>query len=277
MTSTDREALVALFRSTGGAGWGQKGNWGTDSDLATWDGVRVHGQGHIPQLADLGALQSLHLFNNKLKGPIPPELGNLAELKELLLWTNQLSGGIPEELGNLTALTHLWLNGNSLEGPIPPELGKLAALKELSLSSNHLSGPIPPELGNLGALIKLRLAGNELAGSIPPELGKLAALRWLDLRNNHLTGEKTFCASFRLNPADALAGHISEEKKYAVSIMCSKEQSAHSFVITFLTSVLVFAKNQRPQVGKSSQLLGYWPWTNQKQRSGETNQECMDG
>ncbi|CAN0352184.1 unnamed protein product, partial [Ectocarpus sp. 6 AP-2014] len=36
MISTDREALVALFRSTGGAGWRRRDNWDTDADLATW-------------------------------------------------------------------------------------------------------------------------------------------------------------------------------------------------------------------------------------------------
>ncbi|CAM9896761.1 unnamed protein product, partial [Ectocarpus sp. 8 AP-2014] len=45
MSSTDREALIALFRSIGGAGWMQRDNWDTDAVLATWYGVEVNDQG----------------------------------------------------------------------------------------------------------------------------------------------------------------------------------------------------------------------------------------
>ncbi|CAN0020530.1 unnamed protein product, partial [Ectocarpus sp. 12 AP-2014] len=50
MASTDREALVALFRSTGGAGWWRRGNWDTDAAIATWDGVNVNDQGRVVKL-----------------------------------------------------------------------------------------------------------------------------------------------------------------------------------------------------------------------------------
>ncbi|CAM9789641.1 unnamed protein product [Ectocarpus sp. 8 AP-2014] len=59
MASTDREALIALFRSTGGAGWRRRGNWGTDAELATWDGVEVNVQGRVVELG---------LANNNLQG-----------------------------------------------------------------------------------------------------------------------------------------------------------------------------------------------------------------
>ncbi|CAM9549434.1 unnamed protein product [Ectocarpus sp. 12 AP-2014] len=41
MSSEDRAALVALFRSTGGTHWKRKKNWGTDADLSKWYGVYV--------------------------------------------------------------------------------------------------------------------------------------------------------------------------------------------------------------------------------------------
>lgn len=50
MASTDRAALLALIRSTGGAKWGNKDNWGTDADLSRWYGVRVNHQGRVVQL-----------------------------------------------------------------------------------------------------------------------------------------------------------------------------------------------------------------------------------
>ncbi|CAN0296333.1 unnamed protein product [Ectocarpus fasciculatus] len=59
MASTDREALVALFHSTGGPGWTRRGNWDTDAALATWEGVEVNDQGRVV---------SLKLVNNNLQG-----------------------------------------------------------------------------------------------------------------------------------------------------------------------------------------------------------------
>ncbi|CAM9791799.1 unnamed protein product [Ectocarpus sp. 8 AP-2014] len=63
MASTDREALIALFRSTGGAGWERRDNWDTDAVLATWDGVEVNDQGRVVGL-DLSSnnLQGLQEF-----------------------------------------------------------------------------------------------------------------------------------------------------------------------------------------------------------------------
>jgi hypothetical protein len=50
-------------------------------------------------------LEYLHLYWNRLSGPVPPEIGNLTSLQELYLHCNQLSGEIPSELVNLTNLS----------------------------------------------------------------------------------------------------------------------------------------------------------------------------
>ena len=59
MASTDRVALGALFRSTGGESWNRKDNWMTDAELATWHGVDVDDQGRIVALG---------LSTNNLRG-----------------------------------------------------------------------------------------------------------------------------------------------------------------------------------------------------------------
>ncbi|CAN0416904.1 unnamed protein product, partial [Ectocarpus sp. 8 AP-2014] len=51
MPSTDREVLVALFRSTGGARWRHRDNWDTDAAIATWHGVEVNDQGRVVNLS----------------------------------------------------------------------------------------------------------------------------------------------------------------------------------------------------------------------------------
>lgn len=59
MASTDRDVLVVLFRSNGGAGWLRKDNWDTDAELAKWHSVRVNREGRVAKI---------HLNNHKLKG-----------------------------------------------------------------------------------------------------------------------------------------------------------------------------------------------------------------
>ncbi|CAB1109342.1 unnamed protein product [Ectocarpus sp. CCAP 1310/34] len=50
MASTDREALITLFRSAGGARWFRRNNWLTSDGLATWYGVEVNDQGRVVKL-----------------------------------------------------------------------------------------------------------------------------------------------------------------------------------------------------------------------------------
>ena len=160
----DRDALVALYNSTGGAGWKNTTNWLSGRPIGAWYGVttnpagRVIGlslpgnalTGRIPRaLGDLSSLKSLRLEQNRLAGSIPPELGNLSRLEVLSLSDNRLTGSIPAELGDLSELDALWLGGNRLTGLIPPALGNLSSLEILALDDNTLTGPLPRQLGRL--------------------------------------------------------------------------------------------------------------------------------
>lgn len=50
LVALDRDALVALFRATGGASWKRKQNWDTDAELSAWFGVEVNNQGRVVKL-----------------------------------------------------------------------------------------------------------------------------------------------------------------------------------------------------------------------------------
>jgi Leucine-rich repeat (LRR) protein len=176
--STECEALVAFYDSTGGANWSHNDGWNETNMPCSWYGVSCSG-GHV---------SGLDLSDNQLTGSIPTELGNLSNLTRLDLSGNQLTGSIPAELGNLSNLEELWLFYNQLTGTIPTELGNLSNLETLILSSNQLTGSIPTELGNLSNLEELYLSSNQITGSIPTELGNLSKLNWFDLSNNELTG-----------------------------------------------------------------------------------------
>ena len=201
--STDRDALVALYKATDGDSWINNENWLNDKPVSEWYGVTLDVEGRVselvlyenqlrghipPELGNLSNLTVLNLYSNQLSGTIPSDLGNLSDLEVLALSANQLNGSIPPEIGSLSDLQVLALWENKLRGSIPPGLSKLSSLEVLDLSSNQLSGSIPSELSELSGLEWLALSANRLHGSIPPELGNLNNLEWLDLSSNQLSG-----------------------------------------------------------------------------------------
>jgi hypothetical protein len=199
----EREALIALYNSTDGPNWGTNTNWlqpvGTE---CSWYAVTCSA-GHVeslglfdnelrgvipPELAHLSYLQILDLETNHRSGTIPQALGNLSNLTMLILQYNELSGGIPPELGGLPNLVVLALGTNQLSGGIPPQLEDLSSLRFLSLDRNQLSGRVPSWLGNLPNLQGLSLSDNRFNGSIPPQLGNLSNLQDLFMSDNQLSG-----------------------------------------------------------------------------------------
>ena len=175
----DREALVALYRATGGPAWDENENWLSDLPINTWHGVTTNEDGHVTRLT---------LTHNNLSGPLPPDIGDLLHLARLRLTGNALSGPIPPEIGGLSRIRYLSLAENQLEGPIPPEISGLERVDTLYLSINNLSGPIPPEIGALDSLVTLALFKNRLTGPVPASLGNLKRLEDLILSDNRIDG-----------------------------------------------------------------------------------------
>jgi Leucine-rich repeat (LRR) protein len=189
--SSERLALVALFKSTGGpTDWNDTKGW---EDLEEDEEADLAGASGVEELDAEGRVTKLLLNETGLAGPLPGiEIVQLSALMVLSLTDNRLTGVIPAELGQLGALIELCLSHNQLSGSIPAELGQLGALTHLYLHNNQLSGSIPAELGQLEALTHLYLDGNQLSGSIPAELGQLGALTTLYLDGNQLSGQEAF-------------------------------------------------------------------------------------
>ncbi len=197
------DALLALYESTGGAGWTRISNWLTTTTPCSWEGVYC-ATGHVirlilnqnnltgslpPEIGNFPELLTLDLYNNALTGLLPPELGNLVKLNRLVFYNNQFSGGIPPEIGNLVNVDDFNLQLCGLSGPLPPEIGNMTKVTNLGLSENHLTGPLPSTLGNMTSLRELHLGKNAITGPIPPELFSLPNLGVIDLENNALEGE----------------------------------------------------------------------------------------
>ena len=209
--ASDRAALEAIYRATGGDDWTNNTNWLSGAPLEDWYGVevtdgrvtrlrlggwdeavgRVVGNGLTGSLpAELGSLSQLRWLeaagNSGLTGPIPAELGNLANLEFLSLLGNWLTGSIPATLGRVANLERVWFHGNALSGSVPAELGNLRALRILTLGQNMLSGQVPAELGNVTSLRELDLGHTMLDGPLPTSMSRLSALDSLSLAGSGL-------------------------------------------------------------------------------------------
>lgn len=179
--AVEREALIALYNSTNGAGWNNNANWnGAPGTENTWFGITTD--------AGNTTVLEIRLGSNNLTGPLPPEIGNLPNVRIIFLDRNHINGSIPGEIGNLTNLNRLNLLGNDLTGSIPTTIVNLSQITHLSLHGNELSGTIPRQLGLLTTLQYLYLNSNQLNGYIPPEFEYLVNLRRLHLDSNLLRG-----------------------------------------------------------------------------------------
>ena len=190
---TDRAALVAVYRATGGDGWTDNTSWLSAAPLGDWYGVEVNGDGRVTGLRLGGWDETMRKHvGNGLTGSLPHELGTLSHLRWLQIVGNRgLTGTIPVALGRLGGLEGIVLDHNALTGPIPTDLGNLTHLRYLALSSNALSGRLPVELGNLTRLTQLNLGWTMLSGPLPESLTRLSALEWLQLEGSFLCAPDT--------------------------------------------------------------------------------------
>jgi hypothetical protein len=202
ISTTECEALVALYDSTAGDYWFENENWLISTTVDNWFGVTVSGShvtglelinnfivGTLPEeLGDLSELVTLKMNNNQISGSIPSQLGDLSNLEILALEFNQITGSIPQNLENLSMIKELRFAFNELSGGIPVWLGNMTTLENLTLGCNPLGGEIPSVLGDLLNLTGLMLFNTGVTGSIPSELGKLDNLMYMHLNNNQLSG-----------------------------------------------------------------------------------------
>ena len=135
---TDRDALVALYGTTGGPGWTNNNGWLTEAPLRRWSGVEVDAQGRVV---------GLDLSGKGLSGPVPREVGGLSHLERLNLHGNDLAGVIPPELGHLSNLEQLWLSRNGLSGPDSAGAGRSVESVGSVPYLQRAFGPDPPGTG----------------------------------------------------------------------------------------------------------------------------------
>lgn len=168
----DRQVLIALYETMGGAGWtGAK--WDitapltVDNAATKWSGVTV------TNVNGVARVRELKFGGKNLKGPIPSAIGFLSELITIDFNNNnqQLTGTIPPSMGNLANLTNLTLSRSGLTGTIPVEFANLTKLALLQMHTSKFTGPIPAgvfsKMPNLSS-VELRL--NNFTGDLPADM-----------------------------------------------------------------------------------------------------------
>merc|ERR1712199_75719 len=168
----DHDALMTLFKSTGGESWTTSTGWGSSSDMCTWFGVQCQTDGSGTHVI------SVVLPGNGLQGGIPNQLAQLKHLKTLDLSQNSITGNLPTFFDELNQLQYLRLNNNQFTGQLPPFFQNFSYpypnLQEIQLQYNNLTGPIPASM---------------FGPSTEPVFHPAHVLKVLNLRYNGLTGE----------------------------------------------------------------------------------------
>jgi DNA-binding beta-propeller fold protein YncE len=138
---------------------------------------------------------NLHTQTN-LGGPIPSQIGNMGELQLLDLYANKLDGKIPSELGRMTKILNSFrLYSNKLTGQVPTELGLFTLLYKFEINNNKLTGQVPVELSHLGKVgtitgevTDFKLHNNKFCGALDQDIADMSA----DLEDGYKVVERTF-------------------------------------------------------------------------------------
>lgn len=111
---TERDALLDLYDSAGGAHWLERGGWRNEGDTdfgapgteCSWFGIHCDAaESHVVGIAGLQGMS----------GRLPSSLSALRELRQLDVRDNDLIGELPD-LSPLAHLARLRVDGNRMEG-----------------------------------------------------------------------------------------------------------------------------------------------------------------
>lgn len=96
-----------------------------------------------PEIGNLGNLQFIRLFSNRIRGTIPTSISKCTKLIELMLYDNRLSGTVSSEISTLPNLAVLQLQTNRLRGSGVVLRPEQLMLDTVDISENLFSGTLP--------------------------------------------------------------------------------------------------------------------------------------
>lgn len=100
VSAEEREALLALYKATGGQTWTHRSGWlAPPGSECHWYGVVCGSESNGKRAGEL-TITDLNLPNNGMTGQLPPEIELLRGLRRLALGGNTIKGPLPEVLLN---------------------------------------------------------------------------------------------------------------------------------------------------------------------------------
>lgn len=125
--ATDREALIALYETTGGEHWTNNDNWCTETDIEYWYGITRN---------EAGKVTNIDLSNNNLTGSVSSKIMREFRALDMLDFSNN-DGLTSISLSGNTSITELWCDGNSALASL--NLSEVSQLQYLDCSDNSLT------------------------------------------------------------------------------------------------------------------------------------------
>ena len=189
------------------------------------DGSMNQLEGNLSEIRFLSNLVSLHFFENKLSGEIPPEIGEFKKLRELSLYRNRLTGPIPEKTGSWSEFEYIDVSENLLTGSIPPNMCNKGKMYALLVLQNNLTGKIPESYSTCLSLERFRVSRNSLSGTVPSGIWGLPNVQVIDIELNRIEGsvsseiQKANKLASILARSNRLTGEIPEEISKTTSLV----------------------------------------------------------
>ncbi|XP_028063225.1 receptor kinase-like protein Xa21 [Camellia sinensis] len=95
--------------------------------------------GEVPSSIYISTLSWFEIFDNQLRGSIPPDIGlTLPNLKVLFLPENKFTGPLPISLSNASKLQQIGFDHKNFVGPMPRDRGRLLSLRRFGVGDNLL-------------------------------------------------------------------------------------------------------------------------------------------
>lgn len=135
-TLARRYVLTAFYFSLKGWLWKEDGKWLHEDDECTWKGITCNQN---------GAVTSISLKHNNLKGSLPEELRHLSLLEAFHVSQNSISGTLPTALSKLPKL------GTSTPTTHRAQFACLAFLLGLPLTRLHFSSQLNSRLVSMNS------------------------------------------------------------------------------------------------------------------------------
>jgi hypothetical protein len=145
LSSTNFNALSAIYTTANGASWTANTNWLNGEPCPyNWDGLVCSGS----------EVTEFVKSNMNMAGTLASQIGLLTSLVNIQLSSNDLSGSLPSQIGLLSKMTSTFeLFSNRFIGSLPSQIGQLTLLTKILLYSNQFCDDIPSEVSVLSSQI----------------------------------------------------------------------------------------------------------------------------